>query len=145
MARLRLRRLLLQCPHGCNRLVCPGERDDSREVLQGFDDEAAFQRARLALTSLPIVESPMTEGVYLDAADLYRRARRAGFTVRSSVDCLIDAIRHHLPVLHIDRDYDRLARVSPLHAIHVGRRTPSSHTAPSSGPGAAVWLPGHRQ
>jgi hypothetical protein len=41
---------------------------------------------------------------------------RAGFTVRSGVDCLIAAcaIRHGLTVLHADRDFPALARVSPL-------------------------------
>jgi len=36
--------------------------------------------------------------------------------VRSSVDCLIaaSALRHDVGVLHSDRDYTGLARVSPL-------------------------------
>jgi predicted nucleic acid-binding protein len=52
----------------------------------------------------------------LDAADLYRRARRAGLTIRSGVDCLIAAcaIRHDLTILHHDRDYPALAKVSAL-------------------------------
>jgi len=47
---------------------------------------------------------------------LYRSARRASLTVRSSADCLIAAcaIRHHLTVAHVDRDYDHLAKVSTL-------------------------------
>ena len=50
------------------------------------------------------------------AADLYRSARRAGFTVRSSTDCLIAAcaLRHDLEVLHRDRDFPALASVSAL-------------------------------
>ncbi|MFP5378199.1 MAG: PIN domain-containing protein [Vicinamibacteria bacterium] len=92
-----------------------------QEVLQGFDDEAAFRTARTAMKALPIVEMPMHESVYDHAVDLYRRARRAGVTVRSSVDCLIAAcaLRHALPVLHCDRDFDALARVSSLDAINI--------------------------
>jgi predicted nucleic acid-binding protein len=47
---------------------------------------------------------------------LYRRARRAGVTIRSDVDCLIAAcaIRHDLTVLHRDRDFDKLGRIAPL-------------------------------
>ena len=47
---------------------------------------------------------------------LYRAARRAGLTVRSSVDCLIAAcaIRHGFTVLHRDRDFPVLAKISPL-------------------------------
>lgn len=89
-----------------------------QEVLQGFGDQQAFDTARTALRALPIVESPLRAEVVEDAVDLYRRARRLGLTVRSSVDCLIAAcaLRHGLTVLHCDRDYDLLARVSPLRA-----------------------------
>ena len=87
-----------------------------QEVLQGFRDEAAFVRARHAMTALPTVDAPMPEGVFLQAADLHRAGRRAGLSVRSGVDCLIasSALRHGLEVLHYDRDFDALAKISPL-------------------------------
>ena len=87
-----------------------------QEVLQGFTGEVAFRAAREAMLALPIVESPLGEQVFLDAVDLYRRARRAGLTVRSGVDCLIaaSAIRQGLTVLHHDRDFPALGRVSDL-------------------------------
>ena len=87
-----------------------------QEVLQGFRDERPFRLARDAMLSLPIIESPLEEAVYLEAASLYRSARRAGLTVRSSVDCLIAAcaLRHDLTILHRDRDYDAIARISAL-------------------------------
>lgn len=89
-----------------------------QEVLQGFRDEAAFRKARAAMLSLPIVDAPLEQAVVDSAVDLYRQARRAGVTVRSSVDCLIaaSAIRHGLTVLHRDRDYAALAKVSALQA-----------------------------
>jgi len=95
-----------------------------QEVLQGFDDEGAFRTAQTAMKALPIVEMPMHESVYDHAVDLYRRARRAGVTVRSAADCLIAAcaLRHALPVLHCDRDFDALARVSSLEAINIRAR-----------------------
>lgn len=87
-----------------------------QEVLQGFRDEGAFRVAQAALLSFPIVESPLQQTVFLEAVGLYRTARRAGITVRSSVDCLVAAcaLRHDLEVIHRDRDYPALARVSPL-------------------------------
>ena len=87
-----------------------------QEVLQGFDEQRAFNIAREAILALPIVESPLTWEVYAQAVDLYRSARRAGVTVRSGVDCLIAAcaIRNDLTVLHHDRDFNNLARVAPL-------------------------------
>jgi hypothetical protein len=68
------------------------------------------------MLSLPVVESPLHLEVFSEAVDLYRAARRAGLTVRSSVDCLIAAcaIRHDLEVLHRDRDYTALAEISAL-------------------------------
>jgi predicted nucleic acid-binding protein len=94
-----------------------------QEILQGFRDEQAFRVARASLLALPFVESPLEQEVFLEAADLYRRARRAEVTVRSSVDCLIAtcAIRNDLVVLHHDRDYSALAQVSPLR-----QRSPAS-------------------
>lgn len=87
-----------------------------QEVLQGFRAESAYRTARDALLSLPIVESPMEQSLFLEAANLYRAARRRGLTVRSSTDCLIAAcaLRHDLEVLHRDRDYQLLAAVSGL-------------------------------
>jgi hypothetical protein len=87
-----------------------------QEVLQGFRDPRAFSLAREAMYALPTVDSPMPRGAFDQAVELYRAARHAGFTVRSGIDCLIaaSAIRHHLEVLHDDRDYDVLARVSSL-------------------------------
>jgi predicted nucleic acid-binding protein len=87
-----------------------------QEVLQGFDDERAFRIARDAMAALPVVESPVCSERFEEAAGLYRAARRAGLTIRSGVDCLIAACAIHngLAVLHDDRDFDLLARVSPL-------------------------------
>jgi predicted nucleic acid-binding protein len=87
-----------------------------QEVLQGFDDQRAYHLAREAMCAFPMVESPLSEEVFQLAIDLYRSARRAGLTVRSSVDCLIGAcaLRSSLTVLHRDRDFDSLAQISPL-------------------------------
>lgn len=88
-----------------------------QEVLQGFRDENAFRVARAAMLAFPMVESPLRWEVYDEAIRLYRTARRAGYTVRSGVDCLIAAcaLRHGLTVAHHDRDFDALAEISPLH------------------------------
>lgn len=92
-----------------------------QEVLQGFRLERAHRTARDAMMSMPIVESPMEQSLFLEAADLYRAGRRRGLPIRSSADCLIAAcaLRHDMPVLHSDRDYELLAEVSPLKAIAV--------------------------
>lgn len=98
-----------------------------QEVLQGFGNERAYRTARDAMLALPIVESPLGARVVEEAVDLYRRARRAGLTVRSGVDCLIAAcaLRHGLTVLHHDRDFSALAHVSTLAERAIKR--PSRH------------------
>ena len=94
-----------------------------QEILQGIRDEATYRVARGALLSMPILESPMGEDVFTEAAQLYRAARRAGLTIRSGVDCLIAAcaIRHDIVVLHSDRDFTALAKVSALKTSRVDR------------------------
>ena len=74
--------------------------------------------ARDSMLALPMVEAPLRQEVFEEAVFLYRRARAAGFSVRSSADCLIAAcaLRHGLTVLHHDRDYAHLSAVSPLQA-----------------------------
>lgn len=87
-----------------------------QEVLQGFAEERAFRLARESMLAFPMVDAPLPLDLVEEAVGLYRTARRAGRTVRSSVDCLIaaSALRHDLTVLHIDRDYEALAKVSGL-------------------------------
>jgi len=87
-----------------------------QEVLQGIDDERAFHVASAAFADIPMLENPLTRDVFAEAVQLYRAARRAGVTVRSSVDCLIAAcaLRHNAAVLHVDRDFEHLARITEL-------------------------------
>ena len=99
-----------------------------QEVLQGFNSEPAFVHARESMLALPHVESPLRDETYLEAVAVYRTARRAGFTIRSGVDCLIAvcAIRHQLEVLHCDRDYSAIAKVAPLKERNIRRNRTSA-------------------
>lgn len=85
------------------------------EVLAGGRDEAHLAKLRQLLGRCEFVP---TVGLadYEQAAALYRRCRRAGETIRALTDCLIAAvaIRADIAVLHADRDFDALARHSPL-------------------------------
>lgn len=53
---------------------------------------------------------------YENAAKLFFDARRQGMTIRSTTDCLIAqiAIEHKIPLLHDDRDFDSLSKISSL-------------------------------
>jgi len=97
-----------------------------QEVLQGFSEESLYRAARTAMYTLPCVDSPLSASIIDDAVDVYRRARRAGITVRSIVDCLIaaSAVRHQLTVVHCDRDFAALATIAPLKHHEIRRARP---------------------
>jgi predicted nucleic acid-binding protein len=92
-----------------------------QEVLQGFDDERAFAIAQRAFAALPCLDSPLPGLVFDRAIDIYRRARRAGVTPRSAVDCLIaaSALQHGATVVHCDRDFAVLAPIVGLRQRNV--------------------------
>ena len=76
------------------------------EVLQGIGHQRKRDLALQALQTFPVYE---TGGVTLAirSADNYRFLRSHGFTVRTSVDCLIATfcIENGFELLHSDRDY----------------------------------------
>ena len=85
------------------------------ELLAGAQTaRAAADIRRLLLRGeLLSVETPID---WEAAADLHRRCRRHGETVRKLTDCLIGAvaIRTDAAVLHRDGDFDTLARHTEL-------------------------------
>lgn len=87
-----------------------------QEVLQGIRDERAFVDVRQSMLAWPRVDDPLGLVVFDRATQIYRQARRLGLTVRSSVDCLVaaSALAHDLTVVHCDRDYGAIARVTGL-------------------------------
>jgi len=87
-----------------------------QEVLQGLRtgrDSVAFQESFLAL---PCLSDPMPLSLFLDAAEIYREGRRKGHTIRSTTACLIAAIAidNAVPMWHRERDYDAIAKYTPL-------------------------------
>ena len=85
------------------------------EVLQGVRNPAAVRKVGTYLRAQTVLYPQHGLRTYEAAADLYRRCRAAGVTVRSTIDCLIAqlALEHNATLLHSDRDYDRIARVEP--------------------------------
>jgi predicted nucleic acid-binding protein len=85
------------------------------ELLAGAagDEEMARMRRLLGRFELVAVDGLAD---YEAAADLYRRCRAGGGTVRKLTDCLIAAvaIRHEAALLHRDHDFDVIARHVPL-------------------------------
>ncbi|MEO7726089.1 MAG: PIN domain-containing protein [Burkholderiales bacterium] len=83
------------------------------EVLQGIREPAAVRKVGAYLRAQTILFPRHGLRTYEATADLYRRCRAAGITVRSTVDCLIAqlALEHNATLLHSDRDYERISRV----------------------------------
>jgi len=90
------------------------------EILQGIRSNTQFRKTERALANL--IYLPTTRAAYRTAADLYRAARCAGITIRRSLDCVIAAcaIENRVPILHRDRDFDRIARFSRLTTVQIG-------------------------
>jgi len=82
-----------------------------QEILQGARGPAEFEILRAAFSGLVLLLP--TEETYVRAAMLYARCRWQGVTPRSPHDCLIaqTAIEHDVPLLHDDRDFERIAIV----------------------------------
>ena len=89
------------------------------ELLAGARDEAELRRVYALLSRASIISTLPTD--YDEAATLYRQCRRHGQTVRNMIDCLIAAvaIRVGAPVLHMDRDYNILARHTPMQSYQL--------------------------
>lgn len=84
--------------------ILQGVRNDFmvRRVL-GFLDQAHYFR----------MEEPSS---FDQAAEVYRGLKKRGITIRSAIDCLIAAVAmsYDIPILHRDKDYDRIARYTKL-------------------------------
>ena len=85
------------------------------EILQGFRSDREARLVEGHLRAFPVLRLEGLDDLVL-AASLYRRARRAGVTIRKTLDCLIAApcVRAGAPLLHADEDFDRLAACTPL-------------------------------
>ena len=85
------------------------------EVLQGIREPTTARKVASYLRAQAVLYPRHGLRTYEAAADLYRRCRTAGVTVRSTIDCLIAqiAIEYNATLLHSDRDYERIAQVEP--------------------------------
>jgi predicted nucleic acid-binding protein len=75
------------------------------EVLQGIRKDSEFRRTRDLFATLIFL--PMRYSSFLRSAEIYRKLRRKGITIRKPVDCMIAsiAIENEIPLLHNDKDF----------------------------------------
>jgi predicted nucleic acid-binding protein len=81
------------------------------EVLQGFRIDADYKAAKQLMTSLSVFDMLGYKNA-IKCAENYRALRRAGVTVRRTVDVIIATfcIEQELPLLFTDRDFTPFVR-----------------------------------
>ncbi len=75
------------------------------EFMQGIRDEKALERLEFHFQDMDWL-TPEEPKTYLSAAELYRRLRARGITIRSTIDCFIAVLAqdHGAFILAKDRD-----------------------------------------
>jgi predicted nucleic acid-binding protein len=84
-----------------------------QEALQAFRSESVSRRVAGYLEPFPLLD--ITRTVCVRAARLHRKCASEGVAA-TTIDCQIAAaaIEHGCPLLTADRDFERIAAVSPL-------------------------------
>ena len=88
------------------------------EVLQGFKSDKDYETAKNHLDKLSFRQMG-GYNVAIQSAQNYRQLRKAGVTVRKTIDIIIATfcIIEGLTLLHDDRDFDPIASHFPLKAF----------------------------
>lgn len=92
--------------------ICP---QIIQEILQGIQNDKDFLLLKEKLFSLNVlVLDPVETAV--GAAEIYRSLRKKGISIRRSNDLLIAyyCIYFNIPLLHRDRDFDKISKNSQL-------------------------------
>jgi predicted nucleic acid-binding protein len=84
------------------------------ELLQGAKNDSEWRKLDQYLSTQYFLE--VSENTWREAARIYFELRRKGVTVNSPIDCCIGqiAMEWKAILLHMDRDFDRIAKIRPL-------------------------------
>ena len=88
------------------------------EVLQGFQSDSDFKKAKSLLLSFHVVEMLGME-VALKSASNYRYLRKKGVTIRKTIDVIIGTfcIHNAFSLLHDDKDFTQLEKYLHLRVV----------------------------
>ena len=80
----------------------------------------SYETTKSYLLEFPIIR-PKGNETYISAADIYRKCRKQGKTIRKTIDCIIAAIaqENNLTILHNDNDFEVIKKCSGLKTIEV--------------------------
>jgi len=87
------------------------------KILQGIADDNTHGRVRRFLR--PLIMLPLSDALFVHAADIYRRLRKHGITIRKTNDCIIaaTALDYHCELLRNDKDFTLIAEHYPLKIV----------------------------
>jgi predicted nucleic acid-binding protein len=96
--------------------ICP---PIAQELLQGARLPEHYSMVWHTILSARMLDDPMPLEAFEEAAQIYRQCRDDGYIIASSFDCLIAAcaIRHEIPLLQRDRDFEKIAAMAPLELL----------------------------
>jgi predicted nucleic acid-binding protein len=86
-----------------------------QEVLQGAKNEKEFVLLNEYLNTLDFYDLRYGKKSYENAAWIYYKCRKAGITIRSTIDLIIaqTAIDNNLLLFHNDNDFIQISQVIP--------------------------------
>ncbi|MGX2029283.1 MULTISPECIES: type II toxin-antitoxin system VapC family toxin [Methylocaldum] len=90
------------------------------EILLGLRTESEAVKISGLLEAFDYVKEP-AQSDYIEAARIYRACRAKGYTIRSTIDCVIArlCLRDNLPLLCKDRDFQAISQCFPLRLIAI--------------------------
>jgi len=90
------------------------------EVLQGFQRDRDFKKAKELLLDFPLWEM-LGQELAIKSASNYCYLRKKGVTVRKTIDVIIGTfcLHHHLSLLHDDRDFDPIEKYLKLKVVQI--------------------------
>jgi hypothetical protein len=93
------------------------------EILQGVKDDREMNEIKKSLLAFPVFSLKGIDS-YIAAAGLYRKCRKKGVTIRSTIDLLISqiAVENDLILLHNDNDFRNIAKVCSLKIYRLPQR-----------------------
>ena len=90
------------------------------EILQGIKNDKVYETTKSYLLEFPIIKPKGIE-TYIAAAEIFRKCRKQGRTVRKTVDCIIAAIAQEngLTLFHNDNDFAIIEKCIGLKTLYI--------------------------
>jgi len=93
------------------------------EILQGIKDDREMNEIKKSLLAFPVFSLKGVDS-YIAAAGFYRKCKKKGVTIRSTIDVLIAqiAVENEMILLHNDNDFRSIAKVCNLRTYKLSQK-----------------------